>query len=83
MRYATMVGANLAGADLTDVHVFDLSAWNVHTDEKTRQNLIVSVQPDTDTPLRAHDLQTAQLLALMLDGDGVRRVFDSVNSSLG
>ena len=82
LRYATMVGANLAGADLTDVHVFGLSAWNVRTDEKTRQNLIVSVQPDTDTPLRAHDLQTAQLLALMLDGDGVRRVFDSVNSSL-
>ena len=83
LRYVTMVQANLRGADLTNVQVFGISAWSVQTDANTRQDLIVAVrQNGGDTSLRAHDLHTAQLLALMLDGAGVRRVLDSVNSKL-
>jgi uncharacterized protein YjbI with pentapeptide repeats len=82
LRHAAMVGTDLRGATLTGVQVFGVSAWNIQTDEKTQQDLIVSAGKDGDAPLRAHDLQTAQLLALMLDGTGVRRLFDSVTSTL-
>jgi uncharacterized protein YjbI with pentapeptide repeats len=79
----SMVKTDLRGADLTDAYVFGISAWNVETDINTRQDLIVGVsQANTKAPLRAHDLHTAQLLSLMLDGDGVRRVFNSVSSKL-
>ncbi len=83
LSYASMVGTDLRGADLTDVRVFGISAWSVATDAATRQDLIVGVdRAQGDAPLRAHDLHTAQLLALMLDGAGVRRVLDSVGSKL-
>jgi uncharacterized protein YjbI with pentapeptide repeats len=83
MRFVAMVRANMKGADLTGVHVFGISAWNTLTDADTRQDLIIGMgEKPGDAPLRAHDLQTAQLLALMLDGSGVRRVLDSVNSKL-
>lgn len=83
LRHASLVGTDLRGANLTDVHVFGISAWNVKTDSNTRQDLIVSIrQRKNEAPLRAHDLHTAQLLALMLDAAGVRRVLDSVASKL-
>jgi uncharacterized protein YjbI with pentapeptide repeats len=83
MRYASMVKTDLRGANLTDVHVFGISAWSIKTDADTRQDLIVGIdQGKGEAPLRAHDLHTAQLLALMLDGGGVRRVLDSVGSKL-
>jgi hypothetical protein len=83
LRYASMVDTNLRGATLTDVRVFGISAWGVETDANTRQDLIVGMNPDDrEAPLRAHDLRTAQLLALMLDAAGVRTVIDSVTSKL-
>jgi uncharacterized protein YjbI with pentapeptide repeats len=83
LRHASFVDGNLKGANLTDVHVFGVSAWRCTVDDKTRQDLIISVGRDPDdAPLRAHNLHTAQLLALMLDSDGVRRVIDSVGSTL-
>jgi uncharacterized protein YjbI with pentapeptide repeats len=83
LRYASMVETHLKGAILTDVHVFGISAWGVETDANTRQDLIVGrTQDEQEAPLRAHDLQTAQLLGLMLDGAGVRAVLDSMTSKL-
>lgn len=83
LRYTSMVKTNLNGADLTDVHVFGVSAWGVQTDANTRQDLIVGVNANVrDAPLRAHDLSTAQLLSLMLDTAGVRTVIDTVTSKL-
>jgi len=83
LRHASMVKTNLKGANLTDVQVFGCSAWGVETDASTRQDLIVGINPDDrEAPLRAHDLRTAQLLALMLDAGGVRTVIDSVTSKL-
>lgn len=83
LRYASMVETRLNGANLSDVHVFGISAWGVETDANTRQDLIVGLdQDEREAPLRAHDLHTAQLLGLMLDGAGVRAVLDSVASKL-
>lgn len=83
LRYASMVKTNLKGANLTSVHVFGISAWNVETDGNTSQDLIIGNNPNEQkSPLRTHDLHTAQLLALMLDGAGIRSLIDSVTSKL-
>lgn len=83
LRHASMVKTNLKGASLTDVQVFGISAWGVETDANTSQDLIVGIAAnEREPPLRAHDLSTAQLLALMLDAAGVRTVIDSVTSKL-
>jgi hypothetical protein len=82
LRYASMVETDLRGAVLRDVQVFGISAWRTKTDVDTRQDLMVGSGAGTEIPLRAHDLQTAQLLNLMLQGDGVRQVLDSVTSKL-
>jgi uncharacterized protein YjbI with pentapeptide repeats len=83
MRYATLVDANFNGANLSNVQVFGVAAWKVRSDARTRQDLVVGMRADDGgANLRAHDLHTAQLLSLMLDGTGVRRMFDSVNSKV-
>jgi len=83
LRYASLVDCDLRGADLTDVHVYGVSAWDIRTDSDTRQDLIVSLGATApEAPLRVSDLHTAQLLALMLDGPGVRRVLESASSKL-
>jgi uncharacterized protein YjbI with pentapeptide repeats len=83
LRHASLVKTNLKGAKLVGVQVFGISAWSVQTDVDTRQDLIVDVREGSSrAPLRAHDLQTAQLLALMLDGNGVRSFLNSVSSKL-
>ena len=83
LQYSAMVRTDLRGANLVDARVFGISAWNIQTDEHTLQDLIVAQDEKTgQASLRADDLQTAQLLALMLDGAGVRRVLDSVTSKL-
>lgn len=83
LRYASLVETDLRGADLTDVQVYGISAWKIETDGDTRQDLIVDrKKTESGAPLRATDLHTAQLLALMLDGAGVRRVFNAVASKL-
>lgn len=83
LRNASMVETDLRGADLTDVQVYGISAWKLITDAHTLQDLVVG-KPKTpgSAPLRAPDLHTAQLLALMLDGTGIRHVFDAVSSKL-
>lgn len=83
LRHASIVKTNLKGANLGDVHVFGISAWGVETDANTRQDLIVGINAnDRTAPLRAYDLRTAQLLALMLDAAGVRTVINSITSKL-
>ena len=83
LRHASLVKTNLKGANLTGVHAFGISAWGVETDANTRQDLIVGKhENEREATLRAHDLRTAQLLALMLDAAGVRSVIDSVTSKL-
>lgn len=83
MRHASLVKTDLRGANLTEVHVFGISAWSIETDANTRQDLIVGKrEEEQEAPLRAHDLHTAQLLGLMLDGDGVRAVLNSVTTKL-
>jgi len=82
LRYASLVNSDLRGARLVDTHVYGISAWDLKTDEHTRQDLLIARTTDEAVTLRAHDLLTAQLLALMLGGAGVRTVLDSVTSSL-
>jgi len=82
LRYASLVDSDLRGAQLLGCHVYGISAWDVQTDEITRQDLLVTRAADEPATLRADDLLTAQLLALMLGGAGVRTVLDSVTSSL-
>jgi hypothetical protein len=67
---ARCVNTNFTGADLRYASM-------------VKKDLIVGIsQKESKVPLRAHDLHTAQLLALMLDGVGVRRVLDSITSKL-
>lgn len=82
LRYASLVGSDLRGAQLVDTQVYGISAWDVRIDETTRQDLFITRRADEAAVLRTDDLLTAQLLALMLGGAGVRTVLDSVASSL-
>ena len=82
LRYASLVGSDLRGAKLVDTQVYGISAWDVQTDVDTQQDLLITRAADEPATLRADDLLTAQLLALMLGGAGVRSVLDSVTASL-
>lgn len=83
LRYASMVRTDLSGARMQDVHVYGVSAWQVRTDDTTIQDLIVARNPDEDKePLRVPDLETAQLMAQLLDGDGLRGMLNTTTSKM-
>lgn len=83
LRYASMVRTDLKQARLSNTYVFGVSAWQIRTDKATIQDLNVSRNEREDRePLRVPDLETAQLMALMLDGGGVRSLLNATANKM-
>ncbi|MEM7190922.1 MAG: pentapeptide repeat-containing protein [Pseudomonadota bacterium] len=83
LRYASMVRTDLRQAKLSNTYVFGVSAWQIRTDRATIQDLNVSRNETEDRePLRVPDLETAQLMALMLDGGGVRSLLNATANKM-
>jgi Pentapeptide repeats (8 copies) len=77
LETATVVNANLTGADLTGCRIYGISAWDVATDEETKQTGLI-ITPDDQPAVMVDDLQVAQFIYLLLDREKIRNVIDTV-----
>jgi len=74
---AILVGAKLEDADLRDASVYGVSAWNLTTNDGTRQENLV-ITPVDETQITADDLEVAQFLYLLLNNQKIRNVIDTI-----
>lgn len=74
---AILVGAKLEDADLRDARVYGVSAWNLKTNEGTRQDNLV-ITPVDEPKITVDDLEVAQFVYLLLKNEKIRNVIDTI-----
>lgn len=76
-----MVEANLEDANLTGAIIYGISAWNVKTNEGTRQeNLLIT--PSGEAIITVDNLEVAQFIYLLLNNEKIRHVIDTITSKV-
>ena len=74
---AILVGARLQDADLSGARIYGIAAWNVKTNEGTRQdNLVITREDEPD--ITVDDLEVAQFVYLLLRNAKIRNVIDTI-----
>jgi len=81
LAMATLVSTKLDGADLSGSSIHGISAWNVSTDAKTKQEGLVITQPD-EPKITVDDLEVAQFIYLLLNNEKIRDVIDTITSKV-
>lgn len=76
-----LIETNLQGAALSGALVYGISAWDLLTDEQTRQGDL-SISRLGETAITVDDLEIAQFMYLLLNNAGIRRVIDSITSKV-
>jgi hypothetical protein len=81
---AKLVGSNLTetcfeDADLTDCHVYAISAWNLKTNENTRQSNLTITRPDEST-ITVDNIKVAQFIYLILKNEEIRDAINTLTS---
>ena len=74
---ANFVNANLNDADLSDASVYGVSAWNVKTNEGTKQDNLV-ITPVNEPKITVDNLEVAQFVYLLLNNEKIRNVIDTI-----
>ncbi|MCP3960341.1 MAG: pentapeptide repeat-containing protein [bacterium] len=78
---ANMVAADLSGATLTGAWVYGCSAWDVVTDDATRQDGLIIRGPQ-QAAITVENLEIAQFIYLLLHNEKIRHVIDTVTSKV-
>src|SRR5262249_27765263 len=73
---ATLVNTDLTGADLTGCRVYGISAWDLKLEGAKQENLIFT--PLGEPEAMVDDLEVAQLFYLLLKGEKIRNVIDTI-----
>lgn len=77
---ASLVGAKVGDALLSNCSVYGVSAFNLDGIPKVQSNLIIT--PLGESPIAVSELETAQLVYLLVSGSRVSRILESVQSKL-
>ena len=68
LRYACLVNADLRGAIISNSPVYGISAWDIRTDEKTRQESLL-ITPWDENGITVDDLEIAQFLYMVINNE--------------
>jgi hypothetical protein len=78
LTLAYFIGTNLENADISDCHVYGVSAWGVKLEGARQQNLIIT---DAGQPtITVDNIEVAQFVYLLLNNQKVRDVIDTITS---
>lgn len=90
LERAVLTNANLVGAQLVDTvldaadisgsRVYGVSAWSVSLNETQQQGLVIS--DDNEATVTVDDLEVAQFVHLLLKNQNLRKVIDTVTSTM-
>jgi uncharacterized protein YjbI with pentapeptide repeats len=75
----SLVGTNLENADLNGCRIYGISAWNVRTNQKTKQSNLIITRRD-DATVTVDDLEVAQFIYLLLNRKRLQDVLNTVTS---
>lgn len=78
LRFASMVEANVQGASFRAAQVYGISAWGLVGEPKDQAAMVIQVDKHA-TPTTVDDLDTAQLLFLLLDNPKIADVIDTAS----
>jgi hypothetical protein len=81
---AILVETDLTGADLTDCWVYGVSAWNLKLERAKQQNLVITnpyeIKDESEPKVTTDNLEVAQLIYLLLRGQKIRQVIETITS---
>ncbi len=86
LQGAILEGANLTetclkDADLTGCYVYGISAWNLETNENTKQSRLV-ITRETESVVTVDDIEVAQFVYLILNNAKLRNIITTVTSKV-
>jgi uncharacterized protein YjbI with pentapeptide repeats len=73
-----MTGVNLCGASIQRARIYGLSAWDVRTDENTKQRELSIAPPGLADRIMVDDIEVAQFVNLLVDHAKLRKVITAV-----
>lgn len=79
LRQAIAIKANFSGCDLTGSHVYGISAWDIVTDERTKQIDLIITEP-SEAAITVDNLQLAQFLHLLINNKNIRDIIQVVSN---
>jgi len=79
LRQAIAIKANFSGCDISASKVYGISAWDIVTDENTKQLDLVITEP-WDPIITVDNLQLAQFLHLLINNKNIRDVIQAVSN---
>ena len=78
LRFTSLVEANVTGVNLHKAEVYGISAWDLKGEPANQTEMIIQQNKDT-IPTTVDDLDTAQLLFLLLDNPKIADVIDTAS----
>ena len=84
LERVNMVNTTLYGANVSGAHVYGISAWDVHTDNRTLQaDLVITASPrvfgrPAGASVLVDDIEVAQFVNLMLNNEKIRHVLSVI-----
>lgn len=78
LRFTSLVEANVAGADLRGAEVYGISAWALKGEPANQAEMVIQ-QNRESAPTTVDDLDTAQLLFLLLDNPKIADVIETAS----
>jgi uncharacterized protein YjbI with pentapeptide repeats len=79
LRHASLVGADVQDANLSGAEVYGAGIWGLKGEPSSQAGLIIQATFETP-PITVDDLDTAQLLFVMLDNLKIADVIDAASS---
>ena len=79
LRQAHIVKTDFSGADLSGAYVYGISAWDITTNEHTKQHDLIITAP-SESIITVDNLQLAQFLHLLINNKNIRDVIHAVSS---
>src|SRR5712691_1653390 len=73
---AILVGTNFTHANLSNCQIYGISAWDVHLEEATQLNLVIT--PQGQPTITVDNLKVAQFIYLLLNNQEIREVITTI-----
>ena len=77
---AVLINTNLAQASLVGCRVYGISVWDVHLENATQHNLVITL--DDQPTITIDNLEVAQFIYLLLNNKKIRDVIDTITSKV-
>jgi len=78
LRFASLVEARVEGASFREAEIYGISAWNLRGEPADQQDMVIQADR-ASLPTTVDDLDTAQLLFLLLDNPKIADVIDTAS----